>query len=119
FFDYFFVYINKHDDIMNGYSHFMTEILQLKKVVEQATLGKRCFAIFDELFSGTNVEDGFEICKTTINGLLKFEHSIFFISTHIQELKNVLNDKTSNYHIDCQLIENQPTFTYQLKKGWS
>ena len=119
FFDYFFVYINRHDDITNGYSHFMTEILQLKKVIEQASLGKRCFAIFDELFSGTNVEDGFEICKTTINGLPKFKDSVFFISTHIQELKNVVNEKTTNYHIDCKLIKNKPTFTYQLTKGWS
>ena len=45
----------------------MTEVLNLKNVVEQATNGKHCFAIFDELFSGTNVEDSFEICKTTIN----------------------------------------------------
>src|SRR5690606_32469863 len=47
FFDYFFVYINRRDDITYGYSHFMTEILQLKKVIEQASFGKRCFAIFD------------------------------------------------------------------------
>ncbi|GAA3784119.1 hypothetical protein GCM10022271_15580 [Corallibacter vietnamensis] len=97
----------------------MTEVMTLKNVVEQATKGKQCFAVFDELFSGTNVEDGFEICKTTINGLSKFNQSYFFISTHIQELKNVSNEKIENYYIDCELIENIPTFTYQLKKGWS
>lgn len=119
FCDYFYIEINRRDDILNGYSHFMTEVMNLKKVVEQATNGKKCFAIFDELFSGTNVEDGFEICKTTINGLSKFNKSYFFISTHIQELKNVSNGQIENYYIDCELIENLPTFTYQLKKGWS
>ena len=119
FCDYFSIEINRKDDILNGYSHFMTEVMNLKKVVEQATNGKQCFAVFDELFSGTNVEDGFEICKTTINGLSKFNHSYFFISTHIQELKNVSNGQIENYYIDCELIENIPTFTYQLKKGWS
>lgn len=115
----FSIEINRRDDILNGYSHFMTEVMNLKKVVEQAANGKKCFAVFDELFSGTNVEDGFEICKTTINGLSKFNKSYFFISTHIQELKSVSNGQIENYYIDCELIENIPTFTYQLKKGWS
>ncbi len=119
FCDYFSIEINRRDDILNGYSHFMTEVMNLKSVVEQATNGKQCFAVFDELFSGTNVEDGFEICKTTINGLSKFDNSHFFISTHIQELKNVSNGQIANYYIDCELIENKPTFTYQLRKGWS
>ena len=115
----FSIEINRRDDILNGYSHFMTEVMNLKSVVQRASNGKQCFAIFDELFSGTNVEDAFEICKTTINGLSKFKNSFFFISTHIQELKNVSNDQISNYYIDCELIEDKPTFTYKLKKGWS
>ncbi|MEC3906845.1 hypothetical protein VOI54_07430 [Tamlana sp. 2201CG12-4] len=119
FCDYFSIEINRTDDILNGYSHFMTEVMNLKRVVQQANSGKKCFAVFDELFSGTNVEDGFEICKTTINGLSKFDNSYFFISTHIQELKKVSNGQIANYYIDCELIENKPTFTYQLKKGWS
>jgi DNA mismatch repair protein MutS len=119
FFNNFSIEINRRDDILNGYSHFMTEIMNLKNVVKNAADGKRCFAIFDELFSGTNVEDAFEICKTTINGLSKYKNSLFLISTHIQELKNVSNADISNYYIDCELVQNKPTFTYKLKKGWS
>jgi len=119
FCDHFSIEINRRDDILNGYSHFMTEVMNLKSVVENATSGKQCFAIFDELFSGTNVEDAFEICRTTINGLSKFKNSYFLISTHIQELKSVSNDRISNYYIDCELIDGKPTFTYKLKKGWS
>jgi len=119
FFNHFSIEINRRDDILNGYSHFMTEVIHLKNVVENASNGKLCFAIFDEFFSGTNVEDAFEICKTTINGLSKYENSYFLISTHIQELKNVSKEQISNYYIDCELIDNKPTFTYKLKKGWS
>ena len=119
FCNHFSIEINRRDDILNGYSHFMTEVMNLKNVVENVTNGKKCFAIFDELFSGTNVEDAFEICKTTINGLSKYKNSYFIISTHIQELKKVSNGQVSNYYIDCELIENKPTFTYKLKKGWS
>src|SRR5690606_31536158 len=119
FCNHFSIEINRRDDILNGYSHFMTEVMNLKKVVENATNGKQCFAVFDELFSGTNVEDAFEICKTTINGLSKYKNSYFLISTHIQELKSVSNDRISDYYIDCELIAGKPTFTYKLKKGWS
>ena len=116
------VYINHRDDILNGYSHFMTEIINLKKVITQVTAGKKYFAVFDELFSGTNPEDAFEICSTTIKGLSNFKNSIFFISTHLQKLKDINainNDNVSTYYIDCELVKNQPTFTYKLKKGWS
>ena len=119
FCDNFSIEINRRDDILNGYSHFMTEVLNLKNVVKNASDGKKCFAVFDELFSGTNVEDAFEICKTTINGLSKYDSSYFLISTHIQELKSVCNQDISNYYIDCELIKDRPTFTYKLKKGWS
>ncbi|HEY1193212.1 MutS-related protein [Flavobacterium sp.] len=115
----FSIGINKRDAILNGYSHFMTEIMNLKDVVLNAAEGNRSFAVFDELFSGTNVEDALEICKTTINGLSKYTNSYFFISTHIQELKEFTNDKISTFYLDCELINNVPTFTYKLKKGWS
>ena len=48
----FSVAINRQDDILNGYSHFMTEIVNLKKVVKKASNENKCFAVFDELFSG-------------------------------------------------------------------
>ncbi|MEL6561437.1 MAG: hypothetical protein AAFQ94_24830 [Bacteroidota bacterium] len=119
FFGYFSIAINKRDDVLKGYSHFMTEVVNLKSVAENASRGIKCFAVFDELFSGTNVEDAFEICQTTISGLSKFEKSFFLISTHIQQLKDVANEQIENYYIDCELIDKQPVFTYRLEKGWS
>lgn len=119
FFNHFFIKINRRDDLLNGYSHFMTEIVNLKSVIEKAKSDEKCFAIFDELFSGTNVEDAFEISKITLNGLIKFHSSYFFISTHIQQLKSISNNKISNFYLDCELINEKPVFTYKLKKGWS
>ena len=119
FIEFFSIEINRRDDVLNGYSHFMTEVINLKEVVLKASNGTSSFAVFDELFSGTNIEDALEICKTTINGLHQFDQSYFFISTHIQELRNNTNNQTENFYIDCKLIENKPKFTYELKKGWS
>ncbi len=122
FFNTISVAINLTDSIVSGYSHFMTEIITLKNVLAAAGTGARCFAVFDELFRGTNIEDALEISTTTIQGLTRFTHSFFLISTHLQQLKEVAAIKTgevSTWFIDCRLEDEIPSFTYQLKEGWS
>jgi DNA mismatch repair protein MutS len=91
-------------------------------VVAQATGNSKCFAVFDELFRGTNIEDAVEISTTTIKGLRACKNSIFFISTHLHQLKQleeVNSDKIDSLYIDCELKDDTPLFNYQLKKGWS
>jgi DNA mismatch repair protein MutS len=131
FFDVISISINLNDDILSGYSHFMMEIKNLKAVVEEARKGKKCFAVFDELFRGTNVEDALVISRRTIEGLTQFKDSVFFISTHLHQLRESLNsdscqDKLSDNNktvstcfIECQLIDGKPVFTYKLLEGWS
>jgi DNA mismatch repair protein MutS len=122
FFDSISISINLNDDILNGYSHFMTEVMNLKKVVVEAARGKRCFAVFDELFRGTNIEDAIEISSTTIKGFLGFKRSFFFISTHLHQLKEIEAVKTKmagTYYVDCDVKDGLPKFTYQLQRGWS
>ncbi|MCU7551180.1 hypothetical protein OCK74_18815 [Chitinophagaceae bacterium LB-8] len=121
-FDCISISINLNDDIVSGYSHFMTEVMNLKKVVMQAVNGKKCFAVFDELFRGTNIEDAVEISGTTVKGLLGFKNSFFFISTHLHQLKEMAEVKTemvATYYIDCGLRDQIPEFTYLLQRGWS
>ncbi len=116
------VAINLTDSIVSGYSHFMSEIITLKNVLTEARTEARCFAIFDELFRGTNIEDALEISTATIKGLTHFPNSIFFISTHLHQLKEmeeIKTNKISTCFIDCKLTDNIPAFTYQLKEGWS
>ena len=122
YFDNISVAINLTDSIVSGYSHFMTEIITLKNVVEEALQGRKCFAVFDELFRGTDIEDALEISTATIKGLTKFSNSYFFISTHLHQLKameEIANGKVATCFIECQLKEEIPTFTYKLKEGWS
>jgi DNA mismatch repair protein MutS len=122
FFNMISVAINLTDSIVSGYSHFMSEIMTLKNVVAEAETDARCFAVFDELFRGTNIEDALEISTTTIKGLTRFPNSFFFISTHLHQLKDmeeIKTDKISTCFIDCILTDNIPAFTYKLKEGWS
>jgi DNA mismatch repair protein MutS len=100
----------------------MTEIKTLKKVVTAAHNGKKCFAVFDELFRGTNSEDALTLSKTTILGLTAFAGSRFFISTHLHQLQPVTKTATANIatsHVECKLENGMPVFTYRVKPGWS
>ena len=116
------VAINLTDSIVTGYSHFMSEIITLKNVLTEAGKSEKCFAVFDELFRGTNIEDALEISTATIKGLSNFPDSLFFISTHLHQLKEideVKTNKISTWYIDTELKDNVPAFTYKLKEGWS
>lgn len=116
------IFINLNDDLQSGYSHFMTEIINLKKVILEARASKKCFAIFDELFRGTNIDDALEISKTTLKGMLNFPDSLFFVSSHLHQLitmDEVKLGKISCHYLDCDLQNDTPTFTYQLKEGSS
>jgi DNA mismatch repair protein MutS len=122
FFDYISIAINHDDDILKGYSHFMNEIMRLKKVLIKANENKSCFAVFDELFRGTNIEDAIQISTTTINGLSKLKNSFFFISTHLHQLKEIEQVKTKqvdSYYVECIIQNNTPIFSYRIKEGWS
>ncbi|WP_349679378.1 MutS-related protein [Empedobacter sp. UBA5637] len=122
FFEYFSISINHNDNLKAGYSHFMNEILLLKESLINVRKGLKCFVIFDELFKGTNIDDAFQISSQTIKGLLNFSDSFFIISTHIQTLiqvSEIKNNNTDNYYIDSSLINDEPYFSYKLKKGWS
>ncbi|MDR3711903.1 MAG: hypothetical protein P4L51_03740 [Puia sp.] len=140
FFGYISISIDLQDDLKSGYSHFMSEIKTLKSVVEAARSGKACFAVFDELFRGTNPEDALAISATAVTGLTKFLHSYFFISTHLYQLREMLppakespnpaspgnvpviapgNEGIGTHYIDCRLEDREPEFTYVLRRGWS
>lgn len=121
FYNQIYIFINNNDDLSSGYSYFMQEVLNLKEVVLKCSENETCFALFDELFKGTNFEDALEISKTTLNGLLKFTNSFFAISSHIHQLKDVTNAQKNihTYYLECLINNGIPHFTYRLKKGFS
>ncbi|MGB3586282.1 MAG: hypothetical protein WBA23_07080, partial [Tunicatimonas sp.] len=96
YYDVVSISINAKDDLQSGYSYFMTEIQNLKRVLQLSSEGKRCFAVFDELFKGTNIDDAQEITLTTVTSLFKFTGSLFFISTHLLHLENQI-DNSKNH----------------------
>lgn len=112
--------INLRDDLQSGYSHFMMEVQQLKRTLQLAGAGRNCFAIFDELFRGTNADDATDISLQTIRGLATSPQGLFIISTHLHALENLLapNAGWQAMHMVCEPGDGLPRFAYRLREGW-
>ncbi|WPV68586.1 MutS-related protein [Chitinophaga sp. LS1] len=120
FYDQVLVAINVTDDLKNGFSHFMQEIVHLKNTAIQAKAGQRCFAIFDEIFRGTNIDDAMEVTFTTIKGLSQFRQCHFIISTHLYQLQGLLPPELYEpYQLRAGIQEGVPVNSYRLDRGWS
>lgn len=113
--------IDHTDNVLKGYSHFMNEIMNLKNFIISSKNDVNSFAIFDELFSGTNSVDATNLLAKTIKGLRLYQNSLTFISTHYYEIQEELEqlDDIEFLHLECVIEENRPIYTYKIKNGWS
>ncbi len=122
YFSKIMICLHHQDDMHAGYSHFLSDVMRLKMLLEELRRGHHCFAVFDELFNGTTSEDALEILETTLKGLSKYKDSYFIFATHLHALKNsetVRLVKIDQYFLECSFTNQIPHFTYQVKQGWS
>ena len=118
--DAIYTTINLPDDLGMGASHFFAEVLRVKKIARELSLGKSLFVIFDELFRGTNVKDAYEATVALTTAFAGRRDSMFVISTHIIEAGDVLRERNANIsfvYLPTRLQENLPVYTYTLEKG--
>ena len=118
--DAIYTTINLPDDLGMGASHFYAEVLRVKKIARELSLGKSLFVIFDELFRGTNVKDAYEATVALTTAFAGRRDSMFVISTHIIEAGEVLGERNANIsfvYLPTRLREGLPVYTYTLEKG--
>jgi DNA mismatch repair ATPase MutS len=112
-FDDIFTDLYLTDDINLGYSYFYSEIImRIKKLVEHLQAGERMFAVIDEMFRGTNVQDAYDCSLTVIKNLQYWRESFFILSSHMAELTDKLRPK-SNIQFCCfegVVRRNKPVF---------
>ncbi|WP_158799108.1 DNA mismatch repair protein [Pedobacter sp. L105] len=113
--------INVPDSLEMGYSHFYAEVLRVKKVAEEVSMGKDLVIIFDELFKGTNVKDAYDATLAITAAFSEYRNCLFIISTHIIEAGEALRHHNNLQALYLPTIMNGtiPTYTYQLQPGIS
>lgn len=114
--------INLPDNLGMGASHFYAEVLRVKKIAKELSLGKRLFVIFDELFRGTNVKDAYEATVALTTAFAGRRDTMFIISTHIIEAGDVLQSKCANInflYLPTRMEGGKPVYTYEVQQGIS
>jgi len=109
------------DSILSGYSFFFSEVRRVKEVAEALCNQERVFAIFDELFKGTNVKDAYDSSEMIISGFSHWGKNMFIISSHLAELYTDIKnyDSISYCYFESEVKDGIPGFSYHLSEGVS
>lgn len=112
--------INLLDNIGSGYSHFYAEVMRLKTMGEIMTVDNPVVIMLDEIFKGTNYQDAYEATLNFINSISGIESSLFFVSTHITDLGEIvgMDSCVALKHLETKADPKQGAiFTYKLLDG--
>ncbi len=120
-FNALFSSLNTTDNLSIGYSYFYSEVMRVRKAAETLQKEKKAFMIFDELFKGTNIKDAFDGSMLVINGLLKWDSSMFILASHLTELSKKIDEKPSVFfrYFDSSVKNGKPLFSYKICDGRS
>ncbi|MBP6870314.1 hypothetical protein KBC04_05500 [Candidatus Babeliales bacterium] len=108
-------YLNVSDDILSGKSRYAFELAQAKNILDQIeslSVDSNFFFVLDELFTGTNGEDGAEAAYRFIDNIASFPGIQFIYATHFNKLKEIgaANPACANYKIEPPLSNNKGEF---------
>lgn len=114
-FDVIHSFLNVSDDILNGKSRFASELKQAQDIlarIQDLQSGEKFFFAFDELFTGTNGEDGAQCAYQFINNIASYKGIQFIYATHFNALKTIGNHNPAcaNYKIEPPLRNKQGKF---------
>lgn len=70
--------INLSDSLSNGLSHYYSEVMRVKNILEIINEKKKMFILLDELFKGTNASDAATATKLVLQGFSNIRSSVFF-----------------------------------------
>lgn len=105
------------DDISEGTSYYLQEVLTVKRLLEAAEQPAPCLFVLDELFKGTNTTERIAAGKAVLAHLNRGPH-IVLAATHDIELAELLRgDGYELHHFREEVADGQLVFDYQLHTG--
>ena len=108
--------IGRKDNIIEGKSYYLDEILTLLRIIQACRQDIPCLCLIDELFRGTNSVERISASAEVLLYLAK-KSALVFASTHDLELTTLVADAYVNYHFQEEIGEQGLLFNYQLREG--
>ena len=117
--DAIFARIGSGDNIAKNQSTFMTEMIEVANILNNAS--KKSFIIFDELWRGTATYDGLALTKAILEYLIMNIGAKTLIATHYHELiqlENIL-PCVKNYSVSVYETGKEVIFMKKIVPGWA
>lgn len=116
-FDRLFARIGAHDDLAQGQSTFMVEMLEASAILHQS--GNRSLCLIDEIGRGTSTFDGLSLAWAIFKHLHDHNQSCCIFSTHYFELSERSESLPGAYriHMSAALGSQGLTFLHEIHPG--
>lgn len=115
--DALFARIGSGDNIAKNQSTFMTEMIEVANILNNAT--KNSFIIFDELGRGTATYDGLALTRAILEYLVTTIKAKTLIATHYHELIQLeeTHPGVKNYSVSVYETDKEVIFMKKIVKG--
>jgi hypothetical protein len=88
--------MNISDDLMEGKSYYMEEVISIRKLVSISAQESECLFLLDEIFRGTNTTERIAAAYAVLTYLN--EKNVAIAATHDSELTTLLDKTYDMYH---------------------
>lgn len=107
------------DVIAKNQSTFMTEMIEVSNILNNAT--SQSFIIFDELWRWTSTYDGLALTSAILQYVLKHVKAKTLIATHYHELIKLENMYTDvkNYSVSVYETDKEVQFLKKIVRWWA
>lgn len=115
--DALFTRMGASDDILEGQSTFMIEMIEANTALQNAT--KNSMVFFDEIGRGTSTFDGMALAQSMVEYIATVIGCKTIFSTHYHELTQLETSlpQIRNMHVEVYEENNEVTFLYRVKHG--
>lgn len=115
--DALFTRMGASDDILEGQSTFMIEMIEANTALQNAT--KNSIVFFDEIGRGTSTFDGMALAQAMVEYIATVIQCKTIFSTHYHELTQLEHSlpQIRNMHVEVYEENNEVTFLYRVKHG--
>lgn len=111
-----FAVMNHADDLHQGKSYFMQELLSVRALVENAESSVPCLFVLDEMFRGTNSDERVASVAAVLDHLGQRKHLL--VATHDMKVLDLVSQPFSLHHFSGRCGPGGDLhFEYQLRPG--
>lgn len=115
--DAIFTRMGASDDLLEGHSTFMLEMIEANIALQHAT--PKSLVLFDEIGRGTSTFDGMALAQAMVEYLSTVNRCKTIFSTHYHELTQLESSlpQVKNLHVEVHEENQEVTFLYRVKHG--